>query len=194
MATVAAAPMTAAEFAAVDIDVPVELVRGEIVEMPRPGSWHGIVCANVSYLLNRWADETGSCCVLSNDSGVITERDPDTVRGPDACYIRSDRLRGGIPQGFLPVAPDLVVEVLSPNDRWQDVIAKIDEYFSAGSQEVWIVDPDLRQVQQHRTVPPPVTCRGAEMVTTPLLPGLQVSADAFFRGLPVFAPGQPPGE
>ncbi len=190
MASVAAAPMTAAEFAAVDIDVPVELVRGEIVEMPKPGAAHGVVCANASYLLNRWADETGRCCVLSNDPGVITERDPDTVRGPDVCYIASERLRGGIPQGFLTIAPDLVIEVLSPHDRWQDVIAKIDEYFSAGTQEVWIVDPDLRQVQQHRTVPPPVMSHGTETITTALLPGFEVAADKFFRGIPVLAPGQ----
>lgn len=184
MTAIAHKLLTAAEFAALDIDAPVELVRGEVIEMPRPNSWHGVVCANVAYQLNRWADETGSCCVLSNDPGVITERNPDTVRGPDVCYIRSERLPRGMPEGFLPFSPDLVVEVLSPSERWQDVIAKIDEYFTAGTQEVWVVDPALRQLQQHRTVPPPVVSRNDDLVTSPLLPGFSVPVSALFRGLP----------
>jgi len=191
MATIATAPMTAAEFAAVDIDVPVELVRGEIVEMPRPTVAHGIVCKNAVVLLDRWAELNEPAVVVCNDAGVITERGPDTVRGPDVFLYRQPPTGSLIDEnGYLLRGPILAVEVLSPSDRWQDVITKIDEYFSAGTQEVWIVDPDLRQVQQHRTVPPPVTCRGADIVITPLLAGFSVTADAFFRGLPPVPSGQ----
>lgn len=191
MASVATALMTAAEFAAVEVDVPVELVRGEIVEMPRPTVAHGIVGKNAVVILDRWAEANEPAVVVCNDSGVMTERNPDTVRGPDVLLFREPPAGSLIDDnGYLRGGPLLVVEVLSPSDRWQDVITKIDEYFSAGTQEVWIVDPDLRQVQQHRTVPPPVTSRGAEIVTTPLLAGFQVSAEAFFRGLPDLPSGQ----
>lgn len=191
MATIATAPMTAAEFAAVHIDVPVELVRGEVVEMPRPTVAHGIVCKNAVVILDRWAEANEPAIVVCNDSGVVTESDPDTVRGPDAFLFRQPPTGSLIDDnGYLRGGPLLVVEVLSPSDRWQDVITKINEYFSAGTEEVWIVDPDLRQVQQHRTVPPPVTYQRAERITTTLLPGFDVSTESFFRGLPVLAPGQ----
>ncbi len=184
MTTITIAPMTAAEFAALDIDVPVELVRGEIVEMPRPTVAHGIVCKNAVVILDRWAEAHQPAVVACNDAGVITERDPDTVRGPDAFLFQQPPSGSLIDEnGYLRGGPLLVVEVLSPSDRWQDVIAKMDEYFSAGTQEVWIVDPDLRQVQQHRTVPPPVIYHGMETMTSALLPGFSAPADAFFRGL-----------
>lgn len=191
MASVATAPMTAAEFAAVEIDTPVELVRGEIVEMPRPTVAHGIVCKNVVVLLDRWAEANEPAIVVCNDAGVITGQDPDTVRGPDVFLFRQLPEAAAVnAEGYLHRSPLLVVEVLSPSERWQDVIAKIDEYFSAGTQEVWIVDPELRQMQQHRTVPPPVIYRDADVIKSALLPGFTAPANALFRGIPDLTPGQ----
>lgn len=185
MTTVAQKPMTAAEFAALDIDAPVELVRGEIIEMPRPVIAHGIVCKNVTVALDRWAETQTNSFVVCNDAGVLTASSPDTIRGPDVFLFQADsHSLAMLIDGYLPRSPDLVVEVLSPSERWQDVIAKIDEYFTAGTQEVWIVDPELRQLQQHRIVPPPVICRDADLVTSPLLPEFAIPLAALFRGLP----------
>jgi len=188
MAIVTAKPMTAAEFAALDIDVPVELVRGEIIDVPRPGVPHGIVCANVVYLFRRWAEASGSLLVVCNNSGVLTESDPDTVRGPDVFLFESSgEQNSSIPDGFLLTGPLLAVEVLSPWDRWQALISKIDEYFTAGTQEVWVIDPELRQLHQHRTVPPPVTLCEDDVVSSPLLPGFVEPLPEFFRGLPAIS-------
>ena len=68
---------------------------------------------------------------------------PDTVRGADVCYNSYTRLpKGPLPEGYLPVAPELVVEVRSPTDRWLQVIAKVGEYLNAGVTVVCVLDPD----------------------------------------------------
>jgi Uma2 family endonuclease len=157
-----------------------------VIETPRPTVAHGIVCKNVVVLLDRWAEAHDSAFVVCNDSGMLTEHGPDTVRGPDVFLFREserDSLIGV--DGYLHGPPLLVVEVLSPRDRWQDVIAKIDEYFSAGTKEVWIVEPELRQIQQQRMVPPPLIHRDDDQLSTDILPGFVTAASACFRGLPV---------
>jgi Uma2 family endonuclease len=139
------------EFWEMDFDGPVELVRGEIVEVSRPNTHHGFVCAKVVYRLQEWNTDDRYGFIISNDSGVLTERDPDTLRGPDVYFIRHERLpEGRLPERWLDVGPDLAVEVLSPGDRWKEVWDKIHEYFALGVQEVWVIDPQKRQVHVMR--------------------------------------------
>jgi len=138
----AQALITAEQFWEIDFDVPVELVRGEIVELTRPNTWHGYVCAKVSHLLQLWNANDQYGFVISNDSGVLTERDPDTLRGPDVYFIRHERLPGGrLPERWIEVPPDLAVEVFSPTDRWRDIWDQIHEYFALGVNGVWVTDP-----------------------------------------------------
>ena len=101
-----------------DPGYPEELVRGRIVTMPPPGSRHGKVCYNVAYRMGRFLEDHDLGHVLTNDSGVITERGPDTVRGADISFYSYERVpKGPLPPGYLDVTPDLVFEVLSPEDR-----------------------------------------------------------------------------
>jgi Uma2 family endonuclease len=87
MATVAEKLLTAEEFARLpDPGYPTELVDGRIVEMPSPGSRHGQICNKIGRLLGNFAEEGDIGHVLNNDSGIITERGPDSVRGPDVAY------------------------------------------------------------------------------------------------------------
>jgi Uma2 family endonuclease len=143
----AQALITAEQFWEMDFDVPVELVRGEIVEMTRPNTWHGYVCACVVHALKLWNANDQYGYVISNDSGVLTERDPDTMRGPDVYFIRRERLpEGNLPERWIEVPPDLAVEVFSPSDRWRDLWEKIHEYFVLGVSGVWVIDPRKREV------------------------------------------------
>ena len=90
--------------------------------MPPPGRRHGQVCAQVGYLLRRFLEEHELGHVLSNDSGVITERGPDTVRGPDIAFYSYDRIpKGPLPPSYGPEIPELVFEVRSPGDRWRKI-------------------------------------------------------------------------
>ncbi|MDX2035264.1 MAG: Uma2 family endonuclease [Isosphaeraceae bacterium] len=125
-----------------------ELVLGEIVPMSPPNARHGQVCAEIAFLLKAHARDLGH--VLSNDSGIITRRDPDTVRGLDIMFYRYERLpRGPLPATWLSLAPDLVVEVRSPGDRRSELVGKAAEYLEAGAGIVLVVDPEAGAAWVH---------------------------------------------
>ena len=144
--------MTAEEYSQLpDLGYPSELVKGRIVQMNVPQSRHGQVCARATYLLARFSDDHELGHVLSNDSGVITQRDPDTVRGADVSFYSYKQVpKGPIERGYLKVAPEVVIEVLSPDDRWPKVWAKIGEYLEAGVCVVCVLDPKASSARLHR--------------------------------------------
>ena len=75
---------------------------------------------------------------------------PGTVRAPDVSFVAKDRLPAGPPpEGYVPIAHDLAVEVVSPSNRWTEVAAKVRDYLDAGTSLVWIVDPPARTVTVH---------------------------------------------
>jgi Uma2 family endonuclease len=121
-----------------------ELVRGRIeIVSPPPRVRHGQVCSEVVQILGAHAKRNDLGHVLSNDSGVITERDPDTVRGADiAFYSYAKAPKGPLPPVYLGVPPDLIIEVLSPDDRWSKVLKKVAEYLNVGVSVVGVLDPD----------------------------------------------------
>lgn len=126
-----------------------ELVKGRIVEMPQPKPRHGYVCAEFGARLREYAKahELGR---VVGESGVITERGPDSMRGPDISFYSYERIpRGEMPDGYLDVLPELVVEVLSTFDRWPRVLEKIVEYLDAGVKVVCVIDPDTQTAQVH---------------------------------------------
>jgi Uma2 family endonuclease len=154
MVTVAQKLITAEEFA--EMPDPVdgskeELVRGVIVTMPPPGFRHGATQVRVTSILDQFARprKLGRVTV---ETGVITERDPDTVRGPDVSYWSAERLPlDQEPQGYPDVPADLCVEVLSSAKAMRRVREKIREYFTRGVLMVWIVDPEERTVTVYRS-------------------------------------------
>lgn len=163
--------ITAEEFGEMSLDIPAELVRGEIVELPMPDQVHGAVCGNVYYAITTWARTTHNGVATINDSHVVTERGPDTARGPDVCYFQRDRLpEGRLPHGVCEAVPNLCVEVLSPSDRWQKVHRKIDEYLDRGVDEVWVVDLHKRVVQVFRQDEGPVTYSETDELRSSVLP------------------------
>src|ERR671927_217932 len=99
MATAVEPLLTAEQYARLpDTGVPTELVRGKVVEMNVPTPRHGQICSKVDRLVGNFADEHRLGHVVVNDSGVVTERDPDTVRGADAAFYSYAR----VPPGPLP--------------------------------------------------------------------------------------------
>ncbi|MFI5461324.1 MAG: Uma2 family endonuclease [Isosphaerales bacterium] len=128
-----------------DPGYPEELVRGRIVPMPMPKPRHGHLCNKVGRVLGNFVEDHQLGWVFNNDTGVITERDPDTVRGADVAFYSFARLpRGELPDQYPEVAPELIVEVLSPNDRWPKVLGKVAEYLEAGVSVVVVLDDDRR--------------------------------------------------
>jgi len=182
---IAATPVliTAEEFARrSDPGYPEELVRGRIVPMPQPNRRHGQICAQSVYLLRRFLEDHDLGHVLSNDAGVITERDPDTVRGADVAFYSYARLpKGPLPQSYGPEVPELVVEVRSPSDRWPKVLYKIAEYLEAGVRVVIVLDDESRTAILYFADRASVTLKSDDELTIPeILPGFAVVVRRFF--------------
>jgi Uma2 family endonuclease len=176
--------LTAEEFMAADLgEGTFELVRGEVVEMPPPLPEHGRVCANVGFVLELFGRQSGYGYCLSNDSAVLTERGPDTVRGADVCFYSHARWpRAEVGRDLPPVPPDLVVEVYSPTNRRGGMHKKVSEYLAVGALLVWVVYPASRSVAIQRSddQPPLVLREDAIIENFPELPGFRCSVSDFF--------------
>lgn len=143
--------MTADELLRTDIpDKHVELVRGVLVVREPPGYRHGDVTARITKALMDVVDAKGLGRVLAAETGFKISADPDTVRAPDVAFVSSVRLPDAEFLGYLALAPDLVVEVLSPSDRPGETLAKVGDWLNAGSRLVWVVDPDRRVARVYR--------------------------------------------
>jgi Uma2 family endonuclease len=116
-----------------------ELVRGELTTMAPAGAHHGRVSSRIHRRLGDYVESHSLGETFSSDTGFILCRNPDTVRQPDASFVRQERDLDE--RGFYPGAPDLAVEVISPSDRFTDVQAKVLDYLHAGTRMVIILDP-----------------------------------------------------
>jgi Uma2 family endonuclease len=168
-----------------------ELVRGEVIELPPPMKRHGIVTINVGRILSNFTIERNKGYVTGNDAGVILERDPDTVRGPDvAVYEDAESFEETHPK-YGEVPPRLAVEVLSPNDRADRILRKITDYLRNGVELVWVVDPEEKTVTVYRADNGPQVLQGSEEVTGEnVLPGFRCAVADFFL-IPGKRPSQP---
>ena len=178
--------VTADEFMRMSLDNPVELVEGGVVSVPPPDHVHGSVCFRVIAALSRWYFGIGGQAgeISTNDAGVLTRQDPDTVRGADVCYFSVERIPGGkLRPRQVDLVPNVCVEVMSQFDRWRDVHHKIDEYLERGVNEVWVVDPKKRQVQVFRPEEPPVAFADSDELTSDQLPGFRCQVAEFFAGV-----------
>ena len=127
-----------------------ELVEGAIRRVSPTGWKYGDLEAQFARRLADFIDEHELGKVMSGEVRIYTGRDPDTVRGADVLFISHERLKDASPEGFLDVAPELVVEIMSPSNAWEAVRQKIEEYFAIGVEQVWIVEPANRAVQVYQ--------------------------------------------
>lgn len=133
-------------------DQMMELVRGKVYEIAPAEGRHGSVARRIASRLGNYADERRLGEVFAAETGFILRRNSDTVRAPDAAFVSEGRLpEGDIPAGYPELAPDLVVEVLSPNDRGAEVASKVDDWLTAGVRLVWVLDPTSRTASVHRS-------------------------------------------
>jgi Uma2 family endonuclease len=151
MSTQASAAVTAEELAALPDDGwRRELVDGELVEMRPAGFEHGEVALAVGSLLREHVRRAGLGRVVAAETGFRLSRSPDTIRAADAAFVAARRLPAPEQRtGFLDLAPDLAVEVVSPSDRASDVLAKASAWLTGGSAAVWVVYPAARTVAVH---------------------------------------------
>jgi Uma2 family endonuclease len=127
-----------------------ELERGEVVERSRPGELHGYVCLNIGRILGNYVFQRRKGYACSNDTGLILERDPDTVRGPDIVLYEESRRHGQLNPRYSEQPPTLAVEVLSPNDKWPKVTRRVTNFLNHGVKLIWVVDPETCSVTVHQ--------------------------------------------
>jgi len=128
-----------------------ELVRGELNMMSPAGPRHGRIAMNLSTPLDVFVRQHALGTVFTAETGFQIGHDPDTVRAPDVAFVRAERMDAEPEHGFFPGAPDLAVEVLSPEDRAGEVQSKVQDWLASGCRGVWVVDPHSRTVTIYRS-------------------------------------------
>lgn len=159
-----------------------ELVRGELIETLPPGVQHGIIALALGVYLRLWA-QSSQASYVGVEAGFRLDHDPDTVRGPDVFFISGERVAGSdIPVGFGEFAPDLAVEVVSPNETAEARREKVDDYLQAGSRLVWEIYPRRREVVAHTPDGRAQTFRSTDTLAAPdVLPGFTCPVAALFE-------------
>jgi Uma2 family endonuclease len=120
--------------------------------------------------------------VLTGEAGVIVARRPDTVRGADVAFVSNARLpKGERHRGFLRVAPELVIEVLSLDVSWEEMEAKVSDYHGFGVDLVWVLDPQTLTLRTYERGKSPQILRDTETASAdPYVPGFTSHVCAFF--------------
>jgi Uma2 family endonuclease len=132
-------------------DAPYELVRGELVEVPPAGGKASAIAIWLGSMLLLFVRPRDLGIVTGEGGGYKLELDPDTVAAPDVGFVRWEKLPDrSVPDGHIPVPPDLAVEVKSPFDRPGRVAAKLKIWTDAGVPLIWWVYADRRTVHVHR--------------------------------------------
>lgn len=160
-----------------------ELTDGELVMMAPASGGHGEIASALGSWLYMHVRSHGLGKVYAAETGFILSRNPDTVLAPDVAFVSRERLpAGGLPyRGFVPFAPDLAAEVLSPDDRQVDVEEKIQRWLDAGTKAVWIINPQRRTVTVHRSSRDPRMLREADVLLgEDVVPGFELKVAELF--------------
>ncbi len=171
------------EIVAANPDKRYELIEGQLVEMNPTGIAHGKYEFQAGLILYEYNREHHWGTILTGETGFYTRAGKQTVRAVDVAFISYNRLPAGDPPaGYGTVAPELVVEVVSPFDRASDIEAKAQEWLDFGVLLVWVVYPQVRQLHVHtRDHQPQILTLDDTLTGGDVLPGFGTKVSAFFE-------------
>ena len=178
--TLGTEPITAEQL--LEMDERGELIRGVFCPTMVLGIEHGEIITNIAGYLREVVRPNRLGRVVSADGGVRLSRNPDTVLGPDVSYFSRERLpRGSRIQGYAEVAPELVVEVVSPSDSVREVAGKASMWITGGVQLVWVEWPETKMIDIYRPNLPVTTLRETDTLTgEDVLPQFTVTVKDIF--------------
>lgn len=186
-------PMTPEQLLTLPDSKGLEIVAGRLVEK------HGGIESNeigllIAYLLIDYSRKHRIGRVLGYESGFhCFPHDPSMIRKPDVAFLSYSRAPANKLIGaYSKVAPEIAVEVLSPNDLFKEVSEKVADYLAAGVAQVWIVNPFRRQVEVHTSQGTQVLTTSDELTAAYILPGFRCQVSELFAGIPtggMIAPG-----
>jgi Uma2 family endonuclease len=153
-----------------------ELVRGELHKMSPSGARHSRVAARIIASLLKYVDDHDLGAVYASEGGFKISRNPDTVRAPDAAFVRAERVVDT--PGFFEGPPDAAFEVVSPGDTYSEVEEKTAEWLRAGTRAVVIADPRLKTARVHR--PGSVTAMDDAIEIDDIVPGWRLPLAELF--------------
>ncbi len=187
MATVLSKLMTAEEFydfvhRPENRDKQFELEEGEVVKVSRAGDRHGTVCGLTAYILIAYTLAVKKGHVTTNDTGIVLQRDPDTVRGADvALYLEKVKFKQ-LKVKYEERLPKLIIEVLWPNDRQGKMQNRINKFLEKGVAMAWLLDPEAETLTIFLPNRQPVVLEGEEEVAgLRALPEFQCKVADFFK-------------
>jgi Uma2 family endonuclease len=160
-----------------------DLIDGQLIEIPLNGAKYGVFVSRIGRLIGNHVDENDLGYTTAAETGYILFKNPegkDTVLAPDVGFVQKDRLPDGLPEGYIPLAPDLAVEVVSPNDSAPEVHNKVMKYLKYGTRLVWVLYFDTESAVAY-------TPSGAQVIDIDgtldggdVVPGLKISMRKLF--------------
>lgn len=158
-----------------------ELIDGRVVPMSPTVHLRARLEARLSGVFLDYAEGSGAWEVLTGEVGIYVRRNPDTVRAADVALISRERFGRCKSPSYLDVAPEVVVEILSPDDRWLGVMEKLSDYFAAGVLRVYVLDSKKRQIFAYRSVTSLTLLEENDVLEDPeLLPGFRLALPSLF--------------
>lgn len=151
-----------------------ELVAGQVIPLAPSNFRHGALAVAIARRLDEYVAANRLGVVVGNDTGFILSEDPPTVRGPDVGIVLAPRVPDPLPERFFPGAPDLAVEVLSPGDSPSETATRVSDFLRAGSQAVWIVNPEDKTVTVHTASGALRFAEDESLEGSPPLPGFRM--------------------
>ncbi len=138
--------ITGEEFLAMNDEENCELINGRIVRMGWNSGMHTYFISTLDSLLRIFVVGKKLGYVLAGDVGIYIRRNPDSVRCADIAFYSKERLPEIPTTGFMTIAPNLAVEIISPGSTFNDMMAKVEEYFAIGVERVWLVSPSAKSI------------------------------------------------
>lgn len=165
-------------------DLRLELLEGELVVMPPSTGIHGGSASTLNVFLGVFVLQHKIGYLTTAETGYVLHKNPsgrDTVYAPDIGFVLAERLPDGLPDEYIPFAPDLAVEVVSKNDSAEEVLQKVNNYLKYGTQLVWVVYPRLQQIVVHTQDGARTLSREDTLDGGAVLPGFSLALDEFFK-------------
>lgn len=160
-----------------------ELIEGELIVTAAAGNKHGQVAQAISGEVYIYLKQHPIGTLVTAETGFFTRGDERTVRAPDMAFIRKESIPvEGLPDGYSSIVPELVLEVVSPNDRAGEVDEKVREWLEFGVKEVWVAYPNTKRIMIYRQGAGSALIRssGDQIEGGAILPGFEREIDLFF--------------
>jgi Uma2 family endonuclease len=161
-------------------DITYELIDGKAVPKMSPKKFHSRLTRTLLNLLDLWGQQSGG--VYPNWSIALRRRNQDWVPAPDLLYVSYERLPlSWVEDTACPVAPNLVIEIISPGQTFRQQAGKARDYLDAGVLRVWVVDSQARSITVFYPDAPPKTYMGDEAIADSLFEGLEINPEQVFQ-------------